>query len=140
MTSDVGPAMLALPPEIRLLILESAFENDIHSFAETATTPALLRTCHTLRREYADLFYSSKSIKIDAYYGDTDSWADVSGARAKQAVIEQSAFTDLTTFWSLASARRHCQHAGRVGESARKGIMTVQTNAGSRRWQWAIAV
>jgi hypothetical protein len=57
-------------------------------------------------------------------------------ACAKRAVLERQEIElkDLADFWSLASARRHCQH---VGGDRQRGIMTVITTAGFRRWRWS---
>ncbi|KAH9840500.1 hypothetical protein Tdes44962_MAKER01700 [Teratosphaeria destructans] len=129
-------AFLRLPAELRNHIYDFFLINDIEAFAETACTPALLSVNEQLREEYAGLFYSSNLIKVDAYYTETDSWCEVQGRYEKQALLENSTYADLFDFWSLASARRYCQRPCYNRESARRGILTVSTPTGFRRWQW----
>ncbi|KAF2772130.1 hypothetical protein EJ03DRAFT_213625 [Teratosphaeria nubilosa] len=133
---EESSAFLRLPAELRNHIYNSSLVYDIEAFAETACIPALLSVNEQLREEYSGLFYSSTLIKVDAYYTETDSWCEVQGRYEKQALLETSTYADLFDFWSLASARRYCQRPCYNRENARRGILTVSTNAGFRRWQW----
>ncbi|EMC95321.1 hypothetical protein BAUCODRAFT_123777 [Baudoinia panamericana UAMH 10762] len=137
--SSATVPLLHLPPELRIAILEFVLIHDIDHFAETAQLPALLSVNHQLRNEHSPVFYATPLITIDVYYNASDSWCEVRDTTAKRVILERSLFVDLTDFWSLASARRQCQqvtfsHGGEV----QKGIVTVRTNAGFRRWQWSM--
>lgn len=128
---------LALPPELRNRIYDFALLADVERFAETPRIPTLLGVCRQVRHEYAGVFYGTNRVKLDAYYGETDSWCEVRGGKAKQAVLEHATFLDLFEFWSLASARRYCQRNSR--ENVQKGLVTISTNTASfRRWQWSV--
>jgi len=132
--------LLHLPAELRNRIYDFALSDDIEIFAETARLPSLLRANRQIHREYASVFYSTDRIKLDAYYQETDSWCEVAGWEGKQALLERSSttFVDLLDFWSLASARRHCQRIGLNRENLQRGIVTVSTSTGFRRWQWNV--
>ena len=128
--------LLSLPAEMRNRVYDLILPDDIHTLADTMRKPALLSTNTQIRHEYSSIFNGSNLIRIDCYYSETDSWAEVRGWQAKQVVLANSIFTDLSDYWSLASARRHCQHYGYGSEAVRRGIVTVQAQAGMRRWQW----
>lgn len=133
-----APTFLALPPEIRNTIYEHLLPSTLATFADNLQPPGLVQTNRQLRAEFASVFYASESLRLDAYYTATDSWCALTDARAKRVVLEnagtQGEFKDLADFWSLASARRYCQHV--VGRERGRGIMTVMTEAGFRRWMW----
>jgi len=112
--------------------------NDVEIFAETVRLPSLLYVSQQISQEYAGMFYDTNLIKLDAYYSGTDSWCQITDRLAKQRTLQQSSFADLFDFWSLASARRYCQRICYNRENVRRGIVTVWTNAGFRRWQWNV--
>lgn len=130
--------LLSLPAELRNRIYDYVLRHDLETFAETLRPPPTLQTHSQLRREYAGIFYGSEQLQVDAYYDATDAWCTVSDGRAKLAILQKCKFTDLTDFWSLASARRYCQRVSYNRENVQRGIMTVATNAGFKRWQWSI--
>lgn len=132
------PPLLCLPQELRDVIYAYILIEDVEHFAETAQLPALLSVHPQIRHEYSARFYATPLLTLDAYYHATDSWCEIRGTAAKCAILERSHFTDLSMFWSLASARRYCQRGGiALGlEALGKGIVTVRTQAGTRRWLW----
>lgn len=130
--------LMALPPELRNHIYEYTMINDVEIFAETVRLPSLLYVSQQISQEYAGMFYDTNLIKLDAYYSGTDSWCQITDRLAKQRTLQQSSFADLFDFWSLASARRYCQRICYNRENVRRGIVTVWTNAGFRRWQWNV--
>ena len=132
------PPLLALPAELRNRIYEYLFAYDVEAFADNVHKPALLDSCRQLQSEYSGLFYNSNLIKLDAYYSETDSWCEIVGVKAKRDILEHSTFADLFDFWSLASARRYCQRVCYNRENVQRGIVTICTNAGFRRWQWNV--
>jgi hypothetical protein len=136
MSSQDRSALLNLPAELRNSIYEHYLPYALATYADTLRPPALLQVSRQVRREFASVFYSSECLKLDVYYSSTDSWCLLAGAGAKRAVLERKEIDlkDLADFWSLASARRHCQH---VGGDRQRGIMTVMTLAGFRRWMWS---
>ncbi|KAK3073875.1 hypothetical protein LTR53_004174 [Teratosphaeriaceae sp. CCFEE 6253] len=75
--------LLALPAELRNHIVELVLLEDLHHFPEPVCRPPLADVCRQLKREYSDIFYGSDLIKLDAYYSDTDSWAEIQGRAAK---------------------------------------------------------
>ena len=133
--SQDSRALLNLPAELRNTIYEHNLPHALATYADTLRPPALLQVSRQIQREFAGVFYSSECLKLDVYYSGTDSWCPLAEARAKRAVLESQEIElkDLADFWSLASARRHCQH---VGGNRQRGIMTVMTKAGFRRWMW----
>lgn len=136
MPNQDASALLNLPAELRITIFEHHLPHALAIYADTLHPPALFQVSRQIQREFAGLFYSSESLKLDVYYSSTDSWCLLVDARAKRAVLESQEIElrDLADFWSLASARRHCQH---VGGDKQRGIMTVMTTAGFRRWLWS---
>lgn len=138
MAQDCKSPFLALPAELRNRIYELLVPYDIEAYADALRRPALLQVHPQVKREYTGLFYGSDLLKLDAYYDATDAWCSVSGAQAKLAILQKCTFTDLTDFWSLASARRYCQRVSYNRENVQRGIMTIATNAGFKRWQWSI--
>jgi hypothetical protein len=136
MPSQDARALLNLPAELRNTIYEHHLPHALTTYADTLHPPALLQVSRQVRREFASVFYGSECLKLDIYYSSTDIWCPLVDARAKRAVLESKEirFKDLADFWSLASARRHCQH---VGGDRQRGIMTVMTTAGFRRWMWS---
>jgi hypothetical protein len=134
--SNNASALLSLPVELRDRIYDFLLPDDIELFAETAQVPPLLSVCHQTQNDYAPIFYGTTSIQVDAYYQDTDTWCDLRDAKAKRRVLEASTFADLSEFWSLASARRHCRHTSYGRGDMPRGIVTVLTNGGFRGWQW----
>ena len=136
MPSQDSSALLNLPAELRNAIYEHHLPHALAAYADTLHPPALLQVSRQIRREFAAVFYSSDCLKLDIYYSGTDTWCPLVEARAKRAVLERQEIKlkDLADFWSLASARRHCQH---VGGDRQRGIMTVVTTAGFRRWEWS---
>lgn len=139
MTTPPSCPLLALPPELRNNIYTHTLATDLSEFGETATLPALLKTNPQLDTEYSPIFYLSPELKIEEYHSLTDAWTEIRELKAKRQILERSAFLDLYDFWSLASARRYCQRVGYGREgSVRRGIVTVVTTAGFRRWQWSI--
>jgi hypothetical protein len=135
MPSRDSSALLGLPAELRIHIYELYLPDSLATFADTLRPPALLRVSRHVQHEFAGIFYGSECLKLDAYYSATDLWCPLADAGSKRAVLENQEIElkDLADFWSLASARRHCQ---RVGGDRQRGIMTVMTSAGSRRWMW----
>src|SRR4051812_42764220 len=123
MLSRDSSALLNLPAELRNTIYEHHLPHALATYADNLRLPALLQVSRQIQREFAGVFYSSERLKLDVYYSSTDSWCSLVAARAKQAVLESQEITlkDLADFWSLASARRHCQH---VGGDKQRGIMT----------------
>lgn len=138
MQQERESGFLALPAELRNRIYELLVPHDMEAYADSLRRPALLQVHSQVRREYTGLFYGSDLLKLDAYYDATDAWCSVSGAQAKLAILQKCTFTDLTDFWSLASARRYCQRVSYNRENVQRGIMTIATNAGFKRWQWSI--
>lgn len=140
MTTPPLSPLLALPPELRNNIYTFTLATDLSSFGETATLPPLLQTHPQLRHEYGPIFYLTPHLKIEEYHRLTDTWTEIRGLKAKRQILEASAYLDLYDFWSLASARRYCQRVGygREERSVRRGIVTVVTRAGFRRWQWSM--
>jgi hypothetical protein len=136
MPSQDSSALLNLPAELRNTIYEHHLPHALDTYADTLRPPALLQVSRQIQCEFAGVFYSSESLKLDIYYSSTDTWCPLVEARAKRAVLESQEIElkDLADFWSLASARRHCQH---VGGDRQRGIMTVITTAGFRRWRWS---
>lgn len=136
MPSQVYSPLLNLPAELRNTIYEHHLPQALDTYADTLRPPALLQVSRQIRREFAGVFYGSDSLKLDVYYNSTDSWCPLPDARAKRAVLESQEIElkDLADFWSLASARRHCQH---VGGDRKRGIMTVMTTTGFRRWMFS---
>lgn len=136
MPSQDSSALLNLPAELRNNIYEHHLPHALDIYADTLCLPALLQVSRQIQREFAGVFYSSESLKLDIYYSSTDTWCPLVAASAKRAVLESQEIElkDLADFWSLASARRHCQH---VGGDRQRGIMTVVTTAGFRRWRWS---
>jgi hypothetical protein len=136
MPSQDCSALLSLPAELRIHVYELYLPDSLATFADTLRPPTLLQVCRQCQHEFAGIFYGSECLKLDAYYSATDSWCPLAEARAKRAVLENQEIElkDLADFWSLASARRHCQH---VGGDRQRGIMTVMTSAGFRRWMWS---
>jgi len=130
--------LLALPAELRNRIYEYILIEDIKVFAENVRKPGLLSVCQQSQREYSGICYDNNLIKLDAYYSETDSWAEVRSKQAKQTTLERSTLRDLSEFWSLASARRYCQRTCYNGVNMQRGIVTVVTDAGFRRWQWSV--
>jgi len=130
--------LLDLPAELRNRIYELLVPYDIEAYADNLRRPSLLQVGAQTKREYPGIFFGSDLLKLDAYYDATDAWCSVSGAQAKLAILQKCTFTDLTDFWSLASARRYCQRVSYNRENVQRGIMTVATNAGFKRWQWSI--
>jgi hypothetical protein len=126
MPSQDSSALLNLPAELRIAIYEYHLPHALAIYADTLRPPALFQVSRQIQREFAGVFY----------YSSTDSWCPLVEARAKRAVLEsqETVLKDLADFWSLASARRHCQH---VGGDRQRGIMTVMTTAGFRRWMWS---
>lgn len=140
-TTTTPSPLLTLPAELRNTIYEHLLAHDIDAFADDPSTfsiPPLLTVCHQLCDEYSSIFFTSRHIKIDAYYNDTDSWCEVRDSTARQVILRQSTFSDLADFWSLASARRYCQRVCHSRQNAQRGIVTVMTNAGFKRWQWNV--
>jgi hypothetical protein len=135
MPSQDPSTLLSLPAELRNRIYEHVLSDALATYADTLHPPTLLQVSRQVKREFAGIFYSSECLKLDVYYSSTDSWCPLAEARAKRAVLESKEMQvkDLANFWSLASARRHCQH---VGGDRQRGIMTVMTPAGFRRWMW----
>jgi hypothetical protein len=131
-------SLLTLPAELRIRIYECHLPDALAVFADTTVPPTLLQTSRQVRSEFADVFYGSECLKLDAYYSNTDAWCPLAGATAKRAVLEGAKIQlkDLADFWSLASARRYCQHV--VGDRGR-GIMTVVVKGGFTRWMWSSA-
>jgi hypothetical protein len=131
-------SLLTLPAELRIRIYECHLPDALAVFADTTEPPTLLQTSRQLRSEFADVFYGSEYLKLDAYYSNTDAWCPLAAASAKRAVLEGARIQlkDLADFWSLASARRYCQHV--VGDRGR-GIMTVVVKGGFKRWMWSTA-
>ena len=131
-------SILTLPAELRLRIYEYHLPDALAVFADTTEPPTLLQTSRQLRSEFADVFYGSECLKLDAYYSITDTWCPLAAASAKRAVLAGARIQlkDLADFWSLASARRYCQHV--VGDRGR-GIMTVVVKGGFKRWMWLTA-
>jgi hypothetical protein len=138
MPSQDASALLNLPAELRNAIYEHHLPHALATYADTLRPTALLQVSRQVQHEFASIFYSSGCLKLDVYYSSTDSWCPLAEARAKRAVLEsqETKLKDLADFWSLASARRHCQH---VGGDRRRGIMTLMTTAGFRRWMWVEA-
>lgn len=138
MTTPPSSPLLALPPELRNNIYTFTLASDLSDFGETATLPSLLQTNIQLSTEYSPIFYLVPELKVEEYHSLTDTWTEVRELKAKRQILESSAYQDLYDFWSLASARRYCQRVGygRAG-SVRRGIVTVVTKAGFRRWQWS---
>ena len=136
MPSQDRSALLNLPAELRNTIYEHHLSHALDTYADNFRLPALLQVSHQIQREFAGVFYSSDCLKLDIYYSSTDSWCPLVEARAKRAVLESQEIElkDLADFWSLASARRHCQH---VGGERQRGIVTVLTTAGFRRCMWS---
>ena len=136
MPSQDSSALLDLPAELRITVFEHHLPHALAAYADTLRPPALLQVSRQVQREFAGVFYSSECLILDVYYSSTDSWCPLVDARAKRAVLESQEIElrDLADFWSLASARRHCQH---VGGDKQRGIMTVMTTAGFRRWLWS---
>jgi hypothetical protein len=136
MPSQDSSALLNLPAELRIAIYEYHLPHALAIYADTLRPPALFQVSRQIQREFAGVFYGSDCLKLDVYYSSTDSWCPLVEARAKRAVLEsqETVLKDLADFWSLASARRHCQH---VGGDRQRGIMTVMTTAGFRRWMWS---
>lgn len=136
MPSQDSSALLNLPAELRNAIYEHHLPHALDTYADTLRPPALLLVSRQIQREFASVFYSSESLKLDVYYSSTDSWCPLVEACAKRAVLERQEIElkDLADFWGLASARRHCQH---MGGDRQRGIMTVMTTAGFRRWRWS---
>ena len=136
MLSQDSSALLNLPAELRITIFEYHLPHALALYADTLRPPALLQVSRQIQREFAGVFYSSEALKLDVYYSSTDSWCPLVEVPAKRAVLESQEIElrDLADFWSLASARRHCQH---VGGDKQRGIMTVMTTAGFRRWLWS---
>jgi hypothetical protein len=136
MHSQDCSVLLSLPPELRIHIFELHLPDSLATFGDTLRPPTLLQVSRQVQQEFAGIFYGSDCLKLDAYYSSTDSWCPLAEARAKRAVLENQKIElkDLADFWSLASARRHCQ---RVGGNRQRGIMTVMTSAGFRRWMWS---
>lgn len=136
MPSQDSSALLNLPAELRNTIYEHHLPHALAIYADNLCPPALLQVSRQIQREFAGVFYSSDCLKLDVYYSSTDSWCPLVEARAKRAVLEcqKIELKDLADFWSLASARRHCQH---VGGDRQRGIMTVMTTSGFRRWRWS---
>lgn len=128
--------LLSLPAELRNSIYEYVLTDDVVAFADNMCSPSLLSVCNLIQDEYASLFYATNLIKLDAYYSNTDSWCEVKSASAKRNILEHSTFADLSDFWSLASARRYCQKVCYNRENVQRGIVTIVTKAGMRRWQW----
>lgn len=128
--------LLSLPAELRNKIYEHHLPDSLAAYADNLRPPPLLQVSRQVRREFAGIFYSSECLKLDVYYSSTDSWCPLAEAQAKRAVLasQEMELKDLADFWSLASARRHCQH---VGGDRQRGIMTVMTPAGFRRWMWS---
>lgn len=112
--------------------------DDVETFAESVRLPPLLSVSLQTHREYSSFFYATNLIKLDAYYHETDSWCDVKDKQAKQVILERSTYADLFDFYGLASARRYCQRICYNRENVQRGIVTIFTNAGSRRWQWSV--
>lgn len=133
------PTLLSLPPELRLEIYTHLLPATLTHYADSPShPPSLLLTSHQLRHEFTPLFYGSDALKLDAYYSSTDSWCSLTDSRAKRVVLESQGvvFKDLADFWSLASARRLCEHTG--GERG-CGILTVfVAGVGARRWMWRL--
>ena len=133
-----APTFLTLPQELRDQVYEHLLPSTLATFADKLHPPALFQTNRQLRAEFSSVFYASDSLRLDAYYSGTDTWCALTDARAKRVVLESAGergeFKDLADFWSLASARRYCQHV--VGGQRGRGIMTVMTEAGFRRWMW----
>lgn len=137
-TIQEPPSLLTLPAELRNRIYEHHLPSCLALFADTLRPPALLQASRQLQHEFASIFYGSESLKLDAYYSITDTWCPLAERRAKSAVLESKGLKlkDLADFWSLASARRYCQHV--VGDRGR-GILTVMYDGGFRRWMWCEA-
>lgn len=138
MESRKPSSLLSLPAELRIRIYECHLPDALAVFADTTILPTLLRTSRQLRSEFADVFYGSECLKLDAYYSNTDTWCPLAEASAKRAVLEDARIQlkDLADFWSLASARRYCQHV--AGDRGR-GIVTVMAKGGFKRWMWSAA-
>lgn len=136
MPSQDSSALLNLPAELRNTIYEHHLPHALDTYADTLRLPVLLQVSRQIQREFASVFYSSDCLKLDIYYSSTDTWCPLAEARAKRAVLESQEIElkDLADFWSLASARRHCQH---IGGERQRGMMTVITTAGFRRWMWS---
>ena len=131
---------LDLPAELRNRIYEDLCTPDLELFVERQTQPALLKTSHQLRKEYSSIFFSNESLKFDAYIGIDNSWQQVLDKETKRMILERGVLSNLVDFWSLASARRHCQRRYSDWQgNLQLGIMTVFTRAGIRRWLWCIA-
>lgn len=138
-TPPSSSPFLALPPELRNNIYAHTLPEDLAQFGETVTLPALLSTTPQLSDEYSPIFYLAPELKVEEYHSLTDAWTEVRELKAKRQILERSSYLDLYDFWSLASARRYCQRVGYGREgSVRRGIVTVVTRAGFRRWQWSI--
>lgn len=136
--SNNQATLLGLPAELRNKIYTLVLQSDIERFADTVITPPLLEVCLQTRSEYAGLFYDTSLINLTAYYPATDSWAEVKDKNAKLFILEHSTFADMFNFWSLASGRRYCQRACVNREGVQRGIVTIHTKAGFRRWQWNV--
>ena len=128
--------LLTLPPELRNLIYDFLVPHDMSLFAETLSTPSLLSASSRLRREYLSVFFGSDLLTLDAYNGATDSWYSITSTKARLAALRGATFIDLSDFWSLAAARRHCQRLAYNREDAGRGILTVRMGGGVKRWQW----
>lgn len=131
--------LLTLPPELRNLVYDFLISHDMSLFAETLQPPPLLSSSSQLRREYLSAFFGSNLMSLDAYNGGTDSWYGISSTSGRLAVLRKATFVDLTDFWSLAAARRHCQRLAYNREDAGRGILTVRMGDGVKRWQWSAA-
>jgi hypothetical protein len=67
-------SLLTLPAELRTRIYECHLPDALAVFADTTEPPTLLQTSRQLRSEFADVFYGSECLKLDAYYSNTDAW------------------------------------------------------------------
>lgn len=132
--------LLALPAELRNRIYDCVATIDLETFADKMTKPGLLKASSQLRTEYSDVFFGSDLLRLDAYSGISNTWQQVQNKRAKRTIFEGCIFTDLLEFWSVGSARRYCQRLYSDWQgNVQTGIMTINTGAGIRRWQWSLA-
>ena len=132
--------LLRLPVELRCQIYDFVVPSDLQSFADRMATPGLLKTSKQIRDEYSDVFFGSEFLKLDAYFGEVGVWQQVKTKQVKRAIFETSIFTDMSEFWSLASARRYCQRLYSDWQgNVLTGIMTIVIRSGIYRFQWSVA-
>ena len=134
----VSPLLL-LPVELRHRIYEYTATADLEIFADKTIKPGLLSTSKQLQKEYRPFFYDHASLNIEGIIRVDGEWEQFEDRDVRSRVFEQSFFTDMVDFWSVASARRYCRclfwaEEGRL----RTGVMSINTKGGIKRWQWTI--